>query len=571
MNKDVIYIDVEDDITAIIGKVKASSEKIVAIVPPKRIGVLQSAVNLRLLDRMAKADKKHLVLITNNPALIALSASAKIPVAKNLQSKPEIAEIPALSIDDGDDIIDGSELSIGDHAKSVNAAESTRVAVKPSRPSRNDALETLAIDDEVIEVDAPAIAGTPRAAAAAKAAKSKSKVKVPNFGTFRKKLFLVIIAIVLLIAGLVWAFVFAPSARVIITAGTTPAPVSATVKLGGTAATDAKAGVIRSEAQQIKKDATVEFTATGTKQVGEKATGQVVFKNCETNTNVTVPAGTFIAANGLNYTTQAAVVVPAASGFASCSTPGTSEPVAVAANDVGANYNQDNGVVFSVSGHNSPSAPFYFRAVASGAIAGGSSKEIKVVSDEDIERAKGQLVGQSTDAVKKQVKALFKNGEVVIDSSFTADAGAQVSTPASGAEAADGKATLAVPMTYTIYGFPKADLETYLNATMKSQLDNDKTQRVYETGAAKAGLSNFRKAEDGTMTVSISADGKIGPKIDETVVKEEVKGKITGDVQLALQDIEGIKDVDVQFSYFWVRKVPTNLDKITIEFKLENE
>jgi len=49
MNKDVIYIDVEDDITAIIGKIKASSEKIVALVPPKRVGVLQSAVNLRLL------------------------------------------------------------------------------------------------------------------------------------------------------------------------------------------------------------------------------------------------------------------------------------------------------------------------------------------------------------------------------------------------------------------------------------------------------------------------------------------------------------------------------------------
>ena len=47
MNKDIIYIDVEDDITAIIGKIKASKEKIVALVPPKRIGVLQSAVNLR--------------------------------------------------------------------------------------------------------------------------------------------------------------------------------------------------------------------------------------------------------------------------------------------------------------------------------------------------------------------------------------------------------------------------------------------------------------------------------------------------------------------------------------------
>ena len=77
MQKDVIYIDVEDDITAIIGKVKASKEKIIALVPPKRIGVLQSAVNLRLLSRAAEQNDKRLVLITSNQALMALAAAAR--------------------------------------------------------------------------------------------------------------------------------------------------------------------------------------------------------------------------------------------------------------------------------------------------------------------------------------------------------------------------------------------------------------------------------------------------------------------------------------------------------------
>src|SRR5689334_15273302 len=116
MNKDVIYIDVEDDITAIISKVKASKEKIVALVPPKRIGVLQSAVNLRLLERASKQGKKRLVLITNNHALMSLAASASIPVARNLQSKPEIAPIATAEADEDDDIIDGNELPVGEHA-----------------------------------------------------------------------------------------------------------------------------------------------------------------------------------------------------------------------------------------------------------------------------------------------------------------------------------------------------------------------------------------------------------------------------------------------------------------------
>ena len=42
----LIYIDTDDDVTSIVGKIKAAKETVVALVPPKRIGVLQSAVNL---------------------------------------------------------------------------------------------------------------------------------------------------------------------------------------------------------------------------------------------------------------------------------------------------------------------------------------------------------------------------------------------------------------------------------------------------------------------------------------------------------------------------------------------
>src|SRR5690606_18250766 len=102
------YIDVEDDITAIIGKVKGAQNKIVAVVPPKRIGVLQSAVNMRLLARAAEQSGKRLVLISGNQALTALAASAGIPSARTLQSKPELATLPKKHEDVGEDVIDGA-------------------------------------------------------------------------------------------------------------------------------------------------------------------------------------------------------------------------------------------------------------------------------------------------------------------------------------------------------------------------------------------------------------------------------------------------------------------------------
>ena len=317
MNKDVIYIDVDDDVTAIIGKIKKAKEKIVAIVPPKRVGTLQSAVNLRLLDRMAKNDKKQLVLITSNPALVALAANANIPVAKNLQSKPEVADVPALIVDDGDDIIDGADLPVGDHAKTVKVKDGTRTP----EDTRTDAIDSidatdLEIDGEDVAVGAAAAKGA-RSAAAKKAGKNgKNRPKIPNFDTFRKKLVFIILGGAGLVALLVWMFVFAPAATVIITASTSPSPVSTSVTLGGTAATDFSKGIVSSVAQTEEKDASVEFTATGQKDVGEKAGGTITISNCDGD-GFTIPAGTAFTSGGKTFFSTAATVVSDLSGSAS--------------------------------------------------------------------------------------------------------------------------------------------------------------------------------------------------------------------------------------------------------------
>jgi len=549
MNKDVIYIDVDDDVTAIIGKIKNAKEKIVAVVPPKRTGTLQSAVNLRLLDRMAKADKKQLVLITNNPALIALAANAQIPVAKNLQSKPELAEIAAIITDDEDDIIDGADLPVGDHAGSLKVKDNTRIA----KDGRSSAIESLDIDNDS-EID-PAAVSAAGIASARRASGAKSRVKIPNFDKFRKRLFLGIGGGVALIALLVWMFVFAPAATVIVTASTSPAPVSATVKLGGSAATDFKTGVVKSLAQQEKKDETIDFEATGEKDVGTPATGTVKFSTNTITSLGVIPAGTKLtASSGAVFSTDEAVTLTTGNAVNGAQTTMTSVE----------NGTSNNGASGNMSG-----APSGVSATIVGTTANGTTKIAKVVSTDDIERAKGQLIGKSTDAEKKALSKKFSNGEIVIDSSFTVDRAEAVSAPAVNAEAASGKAKLTVSTTYSLYAFAKADLETYLTSSLEQQVIDKDAQKIYDTGVDKVGLSNFKKEGD-TLSVAVTANGQIGPKIDENAIKEQVKGKIYGEVQSALQTIEGVKDVDVKFSYFWVRTVPNNTSKIDIEFKLEN-
>ncbi len=531
MKKDIIYIDVEDDITAIIGKVKDSKEKIVALVPPKRIGVLQSAVNLRLLQRAADQSDKRLVLITGNQALTGLAAAAMIPVARTLQSKPELAEIPALDVDNGEDVIDGAQLPVGEHASQADKEE-----------AEEDLIKGVDVEKEAPVEPAP------------KKKKPAGK-RVPDFNSFRKKLIIGIIAGVLLIGGLIWAIFFAPAATIVVTARTTDASVNDIATFG--AETNVDKGVIRATPQTIEKDVSLDFTATGQKDVGEKATGTVKISKLTQN-DYGVPAGTRITVSGGRvFVTQAAATIPASTPcFPSyCAKSAT---VGVVAEESGESY---NGVAGTVNGPGDTTVVFQ-------GTSGGSSKIVTIVTDADVQAAKEKLVAQPTDDVKKELAGKFGNAKV-IDASFAADYGAVTSSIAVGAEAPDKKATLAGKAKYTLTGIENDELTKYLQQTIKKQMLDQTAQKIYSTGADGVKLSDYTRDGD-AQSVRIIATGKIGPVINEDKIKQQVAGKRYGDIREELTSIDGVSDVDVKFSHFWVRKVPKKVNKITVEFNVQN-
>lgn len=560
MNKDIIYIDVDDDITAIIGKIKASKDKIVAIVPPKRTGVLQSAVNLRLLARTAERSHKHLVLITNNQALIALSAVAKIPIAKNLQSKPELAEIAALEIDEDEDVIDGAQLPVGELVKSSHIKPDLK-KIKGSDELTEDEEVSEVIEDIDVESDI-SVDDLPD--------KKSKGMKVPDFSKFRKRLFITIFLSPFVIGFFVWAIWFAPAAKIIVTAKTSSAPVSKQLIVGGTAATDLTKGTIQTITKTIKKDLSVDFTATGKKDLGVKSSGSITIRNCDYSSGFTLPAGTqFTNSSSKVFVSLTSVSVPGFNGSSSgCNLSGNSSgkaTVKVEALETGEAY--DNaGVSYDID-----TIPTSAKVDAIGtAMTGGTSRMATVVSADDIKKATQILADLSTTTFKDQLTSQFANGEKIIADSFTVDSAAAVSTPLLDAEAADGKAKLVSSSIFTMTAITKSELEVFLKDEIGKQITNANTQRIYDDGIDGVKVKDFHKF-DTYSTVNIEANGQIGPKIDQAFIKEQVKGMKFGDIQALLSNINGISNVDVKFSYFWVTTVPGDKNKIDVQFVLQNE
>ena len=540
MNKDVIHIDTEDDITSIIGKIKSSKERIIALVPPRRIGVLQSAVNIRLLARAAKSADKRVVIITSDNVLAGLAATADIPVAKTLQSKPEIAEIPALKVDDND-VIDGGQLPVGDMADSTH-----------KKPKDNKGASEANTPDAANKNKSPGNS----------VKSNKKKPKIPDFNVFRKKFALIGGGVLLLIIFLVWATWFAPHATVIITAKTKGVKVSETVKLTTDDTVSAKNDSIKVQKRELQKEISVEFAATGKKNVGEKATGSVRFSNSSKN-SVTIAAGTILKNNDLSYVLSSSVIVPAATLSWDCSdrTCSGTATASVRAAEGGSQYNAASGSMsISVDG---------IKASLMSPTSGGTDKTATVVTASDVASAKSKLNEQKDNSLKNQLATSFGSSAKVITDSYSENRSDPVPSVAVDNEAS-GSVLLKSTITASMLAADKSDIKSFIDAKIREDdIGDKKSQKIYDSGVDKAEFSQFTD-RGGIQSLVVTANGKIGPEINESKVKEQAKGRTYGDVQSSIESIEGVEDVDVKFSPFWVRSVPNDIKKINIEFKLKD-
>ena len=560
MTKDVIYIDVEDDIATIIDKLKQSSDKIIAFVPPKGNAVLQSVVNLKLLKRAAEHADKQPVIVTSNHALTALAGGLGFYISKNLQSKPvlmngepeEFQEDESVEVSD-EEVIDGAG------AAAVVAASTDlnddEVELTP------DELASLQSDDEE-NGDIPPVDGddTPKKQKKQKKAKDKAdkKKKIPNFDSFRKKLLigggilLLVIIVLLLIFG-------RTKAKIALRAETTPVDVAFDLRLNADAEqSNPEAFVIKASIQESKKTLTQDITPTGERDLGTKATGKVSLQNCSrSDDSVTIPGGTGVSANNLTFLTAKTVVLPASSfsGSSRCRT--TPVSVDVTAQNNGDNYNL-SGRSYDVSG--------VANVTATGSqMSGGTSKVVKIVTQADVDRAAAAFKQQDDAAIKAELTKAFGPGIRVFEDSFTSTVGAQRSEPSVGQEATSAKLT--AEASYTMLGAPVDGLNEALDSFVATKMTDKDKQRVYKNGIKEA---RFEKAEltSREAVYKVTARAQFGPQFDEEALKAAVSKKKIGEARSYLQELPGVKGVDIHLSPFWARTLPSQ-DKIKTTLEVD--
>jgi hypothetical protein len=548
--KDTIYIDADEEITAIIDKVENAKQKVVALVLPKRAAMLQSIVNMRLLKRSSESAGKSVVLITSEGALMPLAGAAGIHVAKNLTSKPEIPPSP--------------------HAGAAGAADAEAQEVPeedaPEKIDYNRSVGELATagagaeDAEAIALDDEDAADEP--AKAAKAPKNK-KLAVPNFDRFRLLLFGGIAAFIALIIFIILALTVLPRAKITITTASSPIAANFDLTTSDKAqALDMEKSVIPAVLKTQDQTASQQVQATGQKNLGDKSTGSVnmTTQRCAPNLGDTpgdVPAGTGISTNGLNFITQERTSFQFAGGSGSCVNY-KANGIDVTAQLAGAKYNV-NGATFTVTSRSDVSA--------SGSASGGTDNIVTVVSQSDVDAVKNKLTSnKDSDNIQKQFLAqLSDQGYYVISQTLKASDAQVTASPDVGQQASTSN--VSVKITFSVLAVGKKELREAVRSKLEKQIDKSK-QKISDGDLLDhltVSLSN--QSSPSVASLSISKSTTAVPIIDVAAIKNQSGGKKSNEIKSLIKAYPGVKDVEVKMSPFWVSKAPKKPGKISVVMK----
>lgn len=381
----VCYLDVHDEITDAVARLRAASDgRVIVVLPPgSRIGT--SRINFRLLLREAESRGIALDLVSGEPEVRALAVSAGLRAyttvaAAELVDQPVADAVPGRG---------GGTMSPPSPSPSPSPAAQTsqpvaqvpdppRGAAPSDPPTAAHAAPEMATgirrppvaqgarsvpppnDPHWKRSETGTFAVTPRAANAGQGAQGVGDAWIGNAGAdrgargqwrrrarIRRALgWTIRLAILLILVGGVayGAYVYLPTATINLTPGTQPfGPTTFAITADPTVSVaDSATGKVPAEHVGIPLTETATFDATGRAVNLSKAQGTVTFTSTNTFIEVPIPAGTVVGtAGGTEFQTvdfaslSKAVNVP----------PGASVDVTVRASAPGPNGNVNAGTI----------------------------------------------------------------------------------------------------------------------------------------------------------------------------------------------------------------------------------
>lgn len=533
---EVIYLELDEEITSVIDKMKQSKATRLGLVVPKEATLLQSVINLRLLVREATNLDKEIALITADKIGRNLAAKVGLTVydsVKNQQpvfqpSSPTPSREEVIEIDDTPDISSKEERPKGiavHHFQEKNtwAKREEKPAISvPWQPPKN--------------------------------AQPPKEVDWRHL----KKIIWPIVAIILILI-LIGAFLILPKVNVKLVVQAESFEKSTTSQISGDQSSNLDNNIFSGKLIDLTQEKEEKFSTTGKKNLGGKASGTITIYNNLDNSNHSFLAGAKLSSSSKTFVLKNNVTVPGAGVQSGKAVPGTVS-TDIEAESAGEEYNVNAGR-FTIVGLTAENQEFIY-GLSSKDLTGGFSKVAQVVSQSDYDQAKTKITQELNDSLKKDLQD--KAGDLnILENAIDINIVEENSTSKVDTEATDF--TLKIKVRLREMVFSKAKFDQFIINIMEKQIPSTQMLSLGPNGAILPEIKE-KKYDQGILNLDLKVSAKMSAKIDTEKVRDNLLGKSQSDSKNYLQNVEGLSSFDISyFPNFWpVKRIPNYRRNLTV-------
>ncbi len=615
-NHQTIYLEADEQVAFIIDRLRESEAREITLVIPKKAVFFQSIVNLKLLKEQAEKLRKNIAVVTTDEIGKSMAVKAGLAVHRRLEPPEELLEERQIEkVDNTDE--KNKEENFNEDKRKVTAQNNEiyknklSVSVGGIRPKKEDNivhLENLKENDEITKDkidetknkeaedlsqdnndnerqikqvkmfdiikkendldlggnDEPSFSHTASQISEEEfdlfPGVSKKRRAISLLPSLSARFFIIFVVVCLAVSAVTASFVL-PEAEIVISLKTE----SATGNFEFTVDKD----IIRPDFQSnrlpantvevISKESS-EFLATGVKQLSEKASGIItIYNEYSTGSQSLMATTRFLSKDGKIFRIKERVIVPGFTKPEDKIIPGAVE-AEVFAEEAGEEYNIEP-TTFTVPAYKENGNPRYFSIYARSAtvMEGGLVKEVTVITETDISKAKKDLLESLKEKNSLGIENEVGEKNKIINNTQEDKVAEVVLSNKIGEQVEKAEITLSVSSKALVV--KKTDVDSLVDWNFNAKLSEE----------MKA-VSDFRKIEygdsytgdDQEIIFPVYAEQKAVREINVDQIKRDIAGKNERELRDFFSEAEGISSVDVNFWPFWVKNVPQSVKKIKV-------
>jgi len=324
---------------------------------------------------------------------------------------------------------------------------------------------------------------------------------------------------------------------------------------------DYSESVIPGQVFEEEKTVSEDFPSTGSSL--QKAEGVIRLYNTYTTMSEVWLAGTrFVSEDGMFFKSKDSISIPGAKIQDGEKVPSYVDVPVIAA-EAGEEYNIDPSS-FSIYVYRGTDRYTKFYGVSSDKMRGGG--ELAQITENDLKSAESVLVEKTKREVEESLKDKITDDFIVLSDVFDTDILESFSSKEVGDILSD--------FSFTVRGesktisFKTVDAKNLIENFIFSQISTG--EGIYSENLNIDYQLDSINWEDGELMISFDIVFETYPEIDLDFLKEELSGKSSSETKFLLENQSEITKTELKFWPFWVKNVPSDKNRIEINYPAIN-